>query len=137
MTAYLIRRFFQMVVVLLVSTIVIFLILSLVPGGPLDALRQNTDPRKRPSANDIQRIEKALGLDKPWYLRYVTWLAGDTWLDKVGLAQYKGERRGLVRGDWGTSWKLNAGAPVMKVIGARLPDTLRLMISATLLSIIL
>jgi len=137
MTAYLIRRIAQMVAVLFVSTIVIYLILSLVPGGPLDYLKQVTDPRKRPSADDIRRVEQAMGIDKPWYLQYVTWLAGDDWLDKIGFPQYKHERRGIIRGDWGVSWKITRDKPVMQVIGARLPDTLRLMVSATLLAIIL
>src|SRR4051794_11388155 len=103
MTAYLIRRLAQLVVVMFASTIVIYLILSLVPGGPLDYLKQNSDPRKRPSQEDIRRMEKVMGIDKPLYLQYVTWLAGDTWLDKIGFPQYVGERRGLIRGDWGLS----------------------------------
>lgn len=136
MTTYLIRRLIQMFVVLFISSVVIYFILSLVPGGPLDALRQNTDPRRRPSEADIRRMEKAMGIDKPWYLQYVTWLAGDTWLGSIGYPQYVGERRGIIRGDWGTSWKLQRNKPVMEVIGDRLPDTLRLMITVSLISIL-
>jgi peptide/nickel transport system permease protein len=137
MTTYLIRRLFQMVVVLFLSSLVIYLILSLVPGGPLDALRQNADPRRRPSEADIKRMEKAMGIDKPWYLQYVTWVAGDTWLDTVGYPRYKGERLGIIRGDWGVSWKLQRNKPVMQVIGDRLPDTLRLMVTVSLLSVLI
>jgi peptide/nickel transport system permease protein len=137
MVTFLIRRFFQMGLVLLISTIFVYVILSLVPGGPLDDLLQNTDPRSRPSQSDVERMQKAMGLDKPLYLQYVTWLAGDTWLDRVGLEQYAGERRGVIRGDWGASWKIERNKPVMEVIGRRLPDTLRLMITSTLLSLLL
>ncbi|NTU77821.1 MAG: ABC transporter permease [Chloroflexales bacterium] len=137
MATFLVRRLFQMSLVLLISTFVIFMILSLVPGGPLDSLRQNTDPRRRPSEADIKRMEKAMGIDKPWQLQYVTWMLGDTWLEKVGLPQYEGKRRGIIRGDLGVSWKVNSNKPVLEIIGARLPDTLRLMITATLLSILL
>jgi len=137
MITFLVRRFFQMGIVLLISSIVIYLILSFVPGGPLDEYMQVTDPRDRPSPADIERMKRALGLDKPWYLQYVTWLAGDTWLDKIGFEQYVGERRGIIRGDWGTSWKLERNREVWHVIGRRLPDTLRLMITATVVSIVL
>ncbi len=137
MTTYLIRRIFQMLIVLFVSTLFIFLILSLVPGGPLDDLRFNTDPRRRPSAADIKRFEQLYGLDKPWYLRYVAWVAGDSWFDNVGLGEFAGERKGWIRGDWDVSWKFSRNTPVMEILTNRLPDTLRLQITATLLSILL
>ncbi len=136
MVTFLIRRFAQMGLVLLLSTIVVYLILSFVPGGPLDNLLQNTDPRRRPSQADIQRQMKIMGLDKPWYLQYVTWLAGDTWLDNVGLEQYEGTRKGIIRGDWGESYKVERNRPVLEVIGRRLPDTLRLMITSTVVALI-
>lgn len=123
--------------VLLISSIVVYLILSMVPGGPLDQLLQTTDPRQRPSQADIQRMMKAMGLDKPWYLQYVTWIAGDTWLDKIGFPQYKGQRKGLIRGDWGVSQKLERNRPVMEVIKRRLPDTLRLQIAALVVALTL
>jgi peptide/nickel transport system permease protein len=137
MTTFLIRRFFQMLVVLIISTAVIYLLLNLVPGGPLDDLLQVTDPRKRPSPADIQRAKEALGLDKPWYLQYVTWLTGDTWFGAIGLDEYAGERRGILRGDWGESWKIERNKDVLQVMGRRLPDTMWLMISSTVISIAL
>lgn len=135
MITFLIRRFFQMGLVLIISTIVIYFIISFVPGGPLDDLRQVTDRRRRPSAQDIARVEKALGLDKPWYLQYVTWLTGDTWLGAIGFDEYVGERRGIIRGDWGTSWFLQRNKPVMTMIGQRLPDTLRLQLISLFVSL--
>jgi peptide/nickel transport system permease protein len=137
MVTFLIRRFLQMGLVLLISTIVVYVILSLVPGGPLDELLEASDPRARPSSGDIDRMKRAMGLDKPLYLQYITWLTGDTWLDTVGLEQYAGDRKGIIRGDWGQSWKIERNKPVMQVIGRRLPDTLWLMITSTLLSLLL
>ena len=137
MVTFLLRRFLQMGIVLLISTIVVYVILSLVPGGPLDDLLEASDPRARPSSGDIARMQKAMGLDKPLYLQYITWLTGDTWLDNVGLEQYAGDRKGVIRGDWGQSWKVERNKPVMQVIGRRLPDTLWLMITSTLLSLLL
>lgn len=137
MITFLVRRIFQMGLVLLASSLVVYLLLSFVPGGPFDDLMQNTDRKSRTTAADIARMEAALGLDKPVYLQYITWLAGDTWLDKIGFAQYEGERRGVIRGDWGTSWKLERNKPVLDVIGRRLPDTLRLQIISTIVALAL
>lgn len=137
MITFLVRRFFQMGLVLIISTIVIYYLLSFVPGGPLEDLMQNQDRRRRPSAADIARMQKAMGIDKPVYLQYLTWVAGDTWLDKVGLEQYKGERRGIIRGDWGTSWQLQKNKKVLDIIGQRLPDTLRLQIVSLVVSLAL
>lgn len=137
MTTFLIRRVFQMVIVLFVSTAVIYLLLNLVPGGPLDELLQVTDPRKRPSAADIERAKETLGLDKPWYLQYVTWLTGDSWFGAVGLDEHAGEKTGIIRGDWGQSWKVERNKDVLTVMGRRLPDTMWLMITSTVISIAL
>ncbi len=137
MTVYLIRRFFQIIIVLLLSSALIYTLFSVAPGGPLDELLQVSDPKTRPSQADIDRQKKLLGLDKPWYLWYPVWLTGDTWLDKIGLDQYVGERRGVLRGDWGQSWKVQRNKPVLDLIKDRLPATLWLTISSTLLSLII
>jgi peptide/nickel transport system permease protein len=136
MTVYLIRRFFQIIVVLFLSTAVIYTLFALAPN-PLDELRQSTDAKVRASNEDIARLAKQLGLDKPWYLQYPVWLAGDTWLDNVGFGQYVGERKGVLRGDWGTSWKYQKNKPVIGLIQDRLPATLWLMVSSTLISLMI
>lgn len=93
MTNYLIRRFFQMIIVVLLSTVAIYVLLNIAPGGPLAGLRNIGDRRSRPSEADIARLEAYLGLDKPLFLRYLTWLIGDDWLGAdwvyVGLGNYK------------------------------------------------
>jgi peptide/nickel transport system permease protein len=68
-------------------------------------------------------------------LQYITWLTGDTWLGAIGFDQYVGERRGIIRGDWGDSWKIQPNKPVLQVMAQRLPDTLLLMITSTVISI--
>jgi peptide/nickel transport system permease protein len=136
MTTFLIRRLGQMFTVLFVSSVVIYGILLAVPGGPLDQLLQVSDPRQRPSQADIERHKRLLGLDKPVYLQYITWVAGDDWMGAVPFwAQYEGDRKGLIRGDWGESWKVQRGKDVLTVIGQNLPDTLLLMGISTVLSL--
>src|SRR5687768_843065 len=114
MTVFLVRRFFQIIIVLLLSSALIYTLFSITPGGPLDQLLQTTDPKARPSQADMDRQKKLLGLDKPWYLWYPVWLAGDTWLDDVGFdPSLAGERKGVLRGDWGQSWKVQRNVDVL------------------------
>lgn len=98
MTNYLIRRVFQMVLVVLLSTVAIYVLLNVAPGGPLSGLRLGTDRKTKVTEADIERMKAFLGLDKPLFLRYLTWLIGDDWLGAdwmyVGLAQYKEPRIG-------------------------------------------
>ncbi len=93
MTNYLIRRFFQMIIVVLLSSLAIYMLLNLAPGGPLSGLRLIQDRNSRLSESDIARITAYLGLDKPLVLRYTTWLVGDDWLGAdwmyLGLTPYQ------------------------------------------------
>ena len=47
MANYLIRRFFQMIVVVFLSTIAIYVLLNIAPGGPLSGLRLSADRKSR------------------------------------------------------------------------------------------
>jgi peptide/nickel transport system permease protein len=116
MRNYLIRRIIQMGILLLFVTVLIYFILNLFPGGPFDALRFSSDPRDA-DPREIARLEAFLGLDKPWYERYVIWLTG------------------MLRGEWGQSWSLATGVPVVELLKQRLGNTLQLTIAATLVSI--
>jgi peptide/nickel transport system permease protein len=132
MTGYLIRRSLSMLIVLLISTMAIFALLTAAPGGPLDGLRTtSSSARDRVSVEDIRRLEKMLGLDKPAHLRYFIWLLGDDWLP----GDLKGERRGVLRGDWGESWKVAQSQEVMMLIKSRLSNTLILMGTSLFLSL--
>jgi ABC-type dipeptide/oligopeptide/nickel transport system permease component len=93
MTSYLIRRAFQMMVVVLLATLAIYVLLNVAPGGPLAGLKLAADQKSRVSDADIERLKSYLGLDKPMALRYLVWLLGDDWLGAdwmyVGVTQYK------------------------------------------------
>ena len=86
MTNYLIRRGFQMVIVVIFATIAIYILLNAVPGGPLSGLNLTANARERLSGEDMARLEATLGLNKPVYLAYLTWMFGEDWLDEVGDA---------------------------------------------------
>jgi peptide/nickel transport system permease protein len=93
MAGYLIRRFFQMILVVLLATMAIYLLLNIAPGGPLSGLKLAADRKARVSEADIARLEAYLGLDKPMWLAYLAWLVGDDWLGAdwlyLGLSPYK------------------------------------------------
>lgn len=103
MSRYASRRLLQALPLLLGISIVSFLILNAVPGGPLSAYENA--PGVTPA--DLQRLEHQLGLDQPLQVRYVTWLAH------------------FLTGDWGYSYATQQ--PVLAMIGERLPNTLYLM----------
>jgi peptide/nickel transport system permease protein len=93
MTNYLIRRAFQMMIVVLLSSLAIYVLLNVAPGGPLAGLKLQADSKSRVGAADIVRLEAYLGLDKPLALRYLVWLIGDDWLGSnwmyLGIRQYE------------------------------------------------
>jgi peptide/nickel transport system permease protein len=66
---------------------------------------------------------------------YVGWLFNPYHGILGRWAGYHNDRRGVVRLDWGTSWKLAVGQPVMMLIKSRLGNTLLLMTLATVISL--
>jgi peptide/nickel transport system permease protein len=70
MNAYLIRRLLLALPTLLAISFIIFAIISLAPGDPLSQFGAN--PAVPPEVRENIRI--SLGLDRPWYERYVKWL---------------------------------------------------------------
>lgn len=167
-----------MVVVVFAATIAIFALLNATPGGPLSGINLGADPKARFSDEEIARIEASLGLNKPIYLSYLTWMAGEDWLDEMGdslgnpqlndkliltgtwrdyqdpkcqdsgngneIAIAEGQERarlpcsqGILRGDFGESWKVATGLPVTEVIGSRVSNTVRLTIFASVLSLVI
>lgn len=77
MTGYLIRRFFQMILVVLVSAAASYAILNFAPGGPMAGLRQVTQgTRFRITQEDIMRIRAYFELDLYLPVRFTRWLVG-------------------------------------------------------------
>jgi peptide/nickel transport system permease protein len=120
---------------LLLVSIILFLLVNLAPGGPLAGM---TRSRSRGSQERTSMLKRQFGLDKPLPVQYVIWLIGNDWMkvdaDGDGTAETSGERRGILRGDFGFSYRTRE--PVMTEIADRLPNTLYLM-SATLVVVAL
>jgi peptide/nickel transport system permease protein len=132
---YIVRRILQAIPLLFIISVVLFVLLRNM-GDPLATLGGRSLTR----SSDRERLARQLGLDKPIMLQYVYWLVGNDWagvdLDGDGVAESTGSRRGILRGDLGTSL-VNRGVPVVQVIWDRLPNTLILMIPSEILIIVL
>ncbi len=135
MSAYLIRRVIQMALVLLVSSMAIYGLLLAAPGGPFSELRHaSSDKKSGFSAEQIERMERLLGLHLPKHLQYVAWLAGDDWMGRIN-PDYAGDRKGVLRGDFGKSFAERR--PVLVMIRERLFNTIRLMGASAIISLMI
>jgi peptide/nickel transport system permease protein len=133
--SYILRRILQSVVILLLLSIVFFALVNLAPGGPLAGYGQSRHVRPEM----VQILRRQLGLDKPLPIQYVVWLVGNDWMkvdvNNDGVAESFGTRQGILRGDFGFSFRTRE--PVMKMIGARLPNTITLMTITILIAILI
>jgi peptide/nickel transport system permease protein len=109
---YLLRRVLAAIPVVLGVTVLTFLVMHATAGSYVPGLDLN--PSLRPA--DIARIRANLGLDRPLWIQYATWLGG------------------MLHGDFGRS--LLDGSPVMSHILERLPNTLELTVTAILLGVL-
>lgn len=137
MSRYIQRRLLQAIPTFFGITIIAFLLIVSAPGDPVAILTFSPQSNNAANADSVRR---QLGLDKPVWVQYIYWLVGNDWaqidLDGDGTDDTYGERRGLLRGDFGES--LAPGhRPVTELIGERIPATLLLTFSALLAGYIL
>ncbi len=71
MISYLIRRTIGMIVVLATMSVVLYALIGLMPGDPIDVMVQ-ADPDLTPA--DGARLKALYGLDLPLHERYLNWL---------------------------------------------------------------
>lgn len=130
MPTYIARRLFQTIGLLFLLSIVFFALVNLAPGGPLAGQGQSRHIRPE----KIAILKRQFGLDKPLPMQYLIWLVGNDWMqvdaDGDGIAESAGTRRGILRGDFGFSFR--SRRPVLEEIWLKLPNTVLLM-SVTLL----
>lgn len=132
MGQYVVRRLLQAIPMLILVSIILFALVNIAPGGPMSAYsRTNRIPEEKKEA-----IRRSFGLDQPLPVQYIVWLAGNDWMaidtDGNGITDSYGTRKGVLRGDFGFSYKTRE--PVLDEIAARLPNTIYLM-TVTLLAV--
>ena len=109
MGPFLAKRFVAFVLTLLVASLVVFLVLEVLPGDPA-SMMLGVNARE----DTLAALRAEMGLDRPAWQRYLTWVAG------------------LVTGDLGTSYTYSV--PVAELIGERLAISLPLALLAIALS---
>jgi peptide/nickel transport system permease protein len=110
---YLVRRVVATVPVIIGVTLITFTLMHVTAGSYIPGIDLN--PALKPE--DIEAIKRYLGLDRPLYEQYLTWLAG------------------VVHGDFGRS--MIDGSLVSSHIFDRLPATLELTVTAILLGMLI
>lgn len=107
MTGYVARRIVQMAAVLLGVSVILFAVLFVVPGDPVDAVAG-----EGPRVDDATRarIHERYHLDDPLPSQYAHWLSG------------------LLQGDLGESYRLRR--PVTEILGEKLGNSLDLALAA-------
>ena len=110
MAGYLLRRVAQALAVVLFVTVIVFILLHQLPGGPARAVLGN-----RATPLEITQFNQDNGLDRPVPVQYLVYL------------------RHWLTGDFGFSYKLNQ--PVGALLAQRLPKTLVLNALALVLTI--
>jgi peptide/nickel transport system permease protein len=110
---YILKRVLLMIPTLLGVALVVFLLMNVVPGD-VALLILGSDQGGDINIQELGRLRHQMGLDRPLYMQFLSWL----W--------------GIVRLDFGTS--LWTRAPVVEELLIRFPLTLEIAIFATLLS---
>ena len=125
MGRYIVRRLLQAIPLLFVISIALFALVNLAPGGSMAAQSRS----RRQNAEKIEAMKREFGLDKPLPVQYVIWLVGNDWMpidtDGNGITDSYGTRKGVLRGDFGYSFRNRE--PVIEEIGSRLWNTVYLM----------
>jgi peptide/nickel transport system permease protein len=114
MLSFLIRRAVQSLIVLALMSFVVYVLIGLMPGDPID-LMISANPRL--TAADAERLRAVYGLDRPLIARYAAW---------AGAA---------LHGDLGYSRSF--ARPVVEVLAPRLANTAALMLSAFALALVI
>ncbi len=111
MARFLVRRVLLTIPVLIGVATLVFSLIHLVPGDPVQAmLGESASPQ------DVAQLRTKLGLDRPL------------------LQQFGSFAGGIVRGDLGTSLRTNQ--PVTDIILERMPATMELAVSAMVVAIL-
>jgi peptide/nickel transport system permease protein len=134
MGPYVARRLLQAIPLLFIISVIVFALTSEM-GDPLAAFGGG---RRALRSEDRERLTRQLGLDKPLWLQYIVWVAGNDWmavdLDGDGVAESYGARKGVLRGDFGASFTTRQ--PVLEMIKERLPNTLLLMLASEIVILV-
>ena len=101
------RRLLESVVILIGVALLIFIMLRVIPGNPIETMMG-----EHASRSPIDRMTAELGLDRPIHIQFFRYISG------------------ALRGDFGTSYSL--GKPVSSLMRSAFGNTLKLSVMASL-----
>lgn len=108
---YVLRRLAQVVPTALLAATLVFSLIHLIPGDPVEMMLGEGAQR-----SDVEALRHDLGLDRPLLEQYGSFLGG------------------LLRGDLGSS--LRSGEPVLSILVERFPATLELAVASLLVGLL-
>ena len=114
MLRYIVSRIITGLFMLLALSVLVFIMLRLTPGDPIDAYINPTIPI---SEEDLAALRERLGLDQPLPIQHFAWLAA------------------ALSGDFGYSIQ-RGGVPVLPLVLSRVGPTVLLMFTAMLIAIV-
>lgn len=111
MTHYLLRRLGGLVALLIGISVLVFFMIRLIPGDPVTTIlgQSASDPAL------VERLRAQLGIDRPLYVQYLSWL------------------QGVVTGDFGYSYSQQR--PVTQLIAANIGHTVALTVASLLVTV--
>jgi peptide/nickel transport system permease protein len=112
MARYLLIRFFKMLVTLFVISLFIAVMIRLVPGDPATYILG-----KDAAPEQVEIMRHKMGLDRPFIVQYGEWL------------------KGVLRGDWGRSMRLDI--PVTQMVLERYPRTLSICLVGSIIALVI
>ncbi len=113
MGQYILRRILIAIPTLFIISFILYAVLALAPGDPLAQFALN--PAIPESTRQL--IRHQLGIDQPWFIRYVKWVVA------------------ILQGNWGFSF--NSKSPVIDLVWQRMPQTLQVVGLAYLIAVAL
>jgi ABC-type dipeptide/oligopeptide/nickel transport system permease component len=117
MGAFIGRRLLHSVPVLLLASLVVFSMLQLVPGDPIDAMLGASAFQTGSARQDlVDHVRQELGLNDPLPVQYGHWILG------------------ALHGDFGVSFV--RGRPVIDLILERLPSTAQLALASLVFAVV-
>ena len=115
MKKYVLKRFLQLIPILIGITLLSFILMQSSSMDAIDVMEQNTGGAM--SEEEKAAIREELGLDKPIAEQYIVWLGG------------------ILTGDMGVSYV--SGQPVFSTFVSKLPATIALTVTSILLTVLI
>lgn len=113
MSKYILKRILNLIPILIIVSVLIFAMVRITPSDPVAVMMKG----KKITPETRASIEAQFDLDKSYPEQYICWI------------------RNIFKGDFGTSFHYKQ--PVLSLVSSRLPNTLQLVMMASLLALLI